>query len=362
MFTAHLEGNNRVAVPPDNDRSAEERYAALLGRRLQEVEGAVAVAFELADRTGGELRAAIQDLATQLEDVATTARKAAATPELTKDLYAFEDRFDEVHRRVDAVTRELRASVASLERRNEQLPAPYGERVAMTLGRRLESVEGEVAVASALVARTGATLQDELADVAAAGEVRRRALANELHAADVRLGEELVALRAEIRRGGHLDAKTDLRLRELVHRIEIVEGDRNAITAELVRNAEQWAAERVALQERVAELAARIVTGPILAGPDASNPDVWPSSRAFDQLRISVEGLRMRLAHHEKSVAELSKEREPVDRADDLQQLLDRLEHAGRAASEHETVIEQLERIAARMDARLEQVEAAASR
>ena len=250
----------------------------------------------LADRTGVELReelhTATAALAEELETVAGIARQAATAPAKTHDLYALEARFDEVHRRIDAVTRELRAGVASLERASGSLPAPYGERLARTLGRRLEQVEGAVVVASALAERTGAEVRDELADVAAAGELRRRRSRGssasawsvsrattrrehgahdrrwraELSALEVRLGDELAALAVEIRKGGDSDPARELAMSELIARIQLVESDRDAITAQLVRTAETWAAERVALQERVAELAARIVTGP-MPGP-----------------------------------------------------------------------------------------------
>ncbi len=365
-----------------------ERLGALLGRRLEEVEGAVTVAMAIAERTGVELReelhTATESLAEELEAVAGIARAAAAAPK-AHDLYALETRLDEVHRRIDAVTRELRAGVASLERQQSALPAPYGQQLALTLGKRLEQVEGAVAVASALVERTGAEVRDELADVAAAGEIRRRALAEELaelarrlesleagqeagtlarlaagwraelRALDVRLGDELAALRAEMQKRSHLDPKADLALRELIARIEVVEGDRDAITAQLVRGAETWAAERVALQERVAELAARIVTGPIPERSDGGEVTAWPTARAFDQLRINVEGLRMRLAYHEKAVAELAEARNVDDRIDDMQRLLGRLENAGRKVrGESDSVVDQLESIAARMDSSLQ--------
>jgi hypothetical protein len=252
----------------------------------------------------------------------------------------------------------------------------------------LEQVEGAVVVASALAERTGSEVRDELADVAAAGEVRRRALAAELgerlerlesqdqaesmsrmtalwraelSALEVRLGDELAALAVEIRKGGDSDPARELAMSELIARIQLVESDRDAITAQLVRTAETWAAERVALQERVAELAARIVTGPVPGPEDFHEGAAWPTARAFDQLRINVEGLRMRLAYHEKAVAELAEGRGVDDRIDEMSQLLRRLETAGQSVrGEHHTVVDQLERIASRMDMRLQQLGTAA--
>ena len=383
-------------LSPSRDGSADsaptvygERLAQLLGRRLEEVEGAVAVAMALADRTGVELReelhTATEALAAELETVAGIARETATAPARPHDVYALEARFDEVHRRIDAVTRELRAGATSLERASGSLTAPYSERLARTLGRRLEQVEGAVVVASALAERTGAEVRDELADVAAAGEFRRRALERELgerlerleshdraesmarmtaawraelSALEVRLGDELAALAAEIRKGGDSDPARELAMSELIARIQLVESDRDAITAQLVRTAETWAAERVALQERVAELAARIVTGPVPGPEDFGEGASWPTARAFDQLRINVEGLRMRLAYHEKAVAELAEARGVDDRIDEMNQLLRRLEYAGQSVrGEHDTVVDQLERIASRMDSRLQQLE-----
>jgi hypothetical protein len=156
-----------------------ERLGLLLGRRLEEVEGAVAVAMALAERTGEELHEATRVLAQELEVVADTARQAAEG-QRRHDTHELEMRLDEVHRRIDAVTRELRAGVASLERQHRLLPAPYGERLALTLGKRLQQVEGALTVTAELAERTAAEVRDELADVAAAGETRRRALAAEL--------------------------------------------------------------------------------------------------------------------------------------------------------------------------------------
>ena len=385
-----LRGESRPAAVED-ERGAPsiygERLALLLGRRVEQVEGAVAVAMDLADRTGVELRDELQGLAEQLETVTAMVKGAPAQPR-AHDVYELEARFDEVHGRIDAVTRELRAGVAALEQRRGVLPAPYSDRIAQTLGKRVETIEGAVEVTSALAERIGFEVRDELADVAAAAERRRAALADELtelagrlerledgdasgslsslaavwraelRALDVRLGDELSALREEIRRSGRSDARADLALQELIARIRAVESDRDAITAQLVRAADSWTAERVALQERVAELAARIVTGPA----DVRDGDVWPSSRAFDQLRISVEGLRMRLAYHEKEVAEVAGGRKADQRLDEMHQLLGRVETAGRnVRDERDSVLEQLERIASKMDLRLQQLETPAS-
>jgi hypothetical protein len=98
---------------------------------------------------------------------------------------------------------------------------------------------------------------------------------------------------------------------------------------------------------------------PVRANDDSD--DAWPTARAFDQLRIAVEGLRMRLAYHEKTVAELAGGRDVDGRIDEMHQLLRGLESAEeKARSGRASVLEQFERIAARMDHRLHQLETAA--
>jgi hypothetical protein len=367
--------------PPTTSSLVGERMSTLLGRRLAEVEGAVAVATALAERTGVDLREELHTttraLADELEEVARIARTTTEPRARAVDPTALEVRFDEVHRRIDAVTRELRAIAP------EPTPAsPYAGRFADTLGRRLSRLEASVEVTSSLVQRTEAQMRDELADVAAAGEFRRRALAGELAAVSERLeavegrdavdGPELAAIRADLRaleaRLGEdlaatrrqresdaiLGAGADLVLRELGARIDVAESDRDALTEQVVRLSESWAAERTALHERVAELAARIVTGPVpVTDGDEST---WPTPRAFDQLRIAVEGLRMRLAYHEKSVAELVRGRDVDDRIDDMERLLLRLEAAGGALARGDdvSVLSRLERLAERVDSRLQ--------
>jgi hypothetical protein len=140
--------------------------------------------------------------------------------------------------------------------------------------------------------------------------------------------------------------------------MEEIERDRDAITAELVRAGESWANDSVGLRERVAELAARIVTGPLPDRTGDDPDDAWPTARAFDQLRIAVEGLRMRLAYHEKTVAEVAGGRKADERIDEMHELLRKLETAGQdVRSGRDDVLEQFERIASKMDRRLQQLE-----
>jgi DNA repair exonuclease SbcCD ATPase subunit len=342
----------RESVPsPDPVHGA--RLARVRARRLEAIEGSVAVAMALAERTGEELRQELEEvaggLADQLDVVSRTARDAAlARPHEQKRVDA---RFDDVHRRIDAVTRELRAGVASLTR--SSLPSPYGERLGETIGRRLGRLEGEVAVWAESTDRARAEVREELGDLQADAHRRGKEV--------LRLLEDLGARLDRLERRAEGPAVTG----PLLARIEELERDRDAITSRLLHDAEAWADERAALQERVAELAARIVTGPVI-GPagsvDGEDEDAVPLSRDLDQLRIGVEGLRMRLAYHERTVAELAGGRGVDARIDEVRRLLARLEEAGaQAVGERDTVLGQIEQIAARMDLRLQNLEAPAA-
>jgi DNA-binding ferritin-like protein len=299
-----------------------ERLGVLLGRRVEEVEGAVAVAMALVERNGvelrEELRAQTESLTEQLESVAALARAAAAAAEEAHDPYTVHVSLDEVHQRIDALTRELRT--VSRERPAGAAPGgPYVGRLALTLGRRLATVEGALELATARAERITNDVRGEVAEIAKTSERRET---------------------------------------ELVDRLEQVERDRDAMAAQLLRGAESWGSERAALQERVAELAARIVTGPVPDAPAAGDGEAWPSPRAFDQLRIAVEGLRMRLAYHEKEVAEIVGGRSVDQRIDEMHHLMRRLESAEESVrEERDTVLEQLDRVASRMDYRLQQLE-----
>lgn len=226
------------------------------------------------------------------------------------------------------------------------------------LTRRLERIERE---------------REAAADVAAAAA----AWVTELTALEQRLDGELESLagrvdQAETRRDG-----PSSEIGELVARIERLEHDRDLAGEELHRTAEAWAAERISLHERVAELAAGIVTGP---APDGS---AEADSRELDRLRIGLEGMRMRLAYHEKTVGELARSSSVTDRLDELTTRVDALQALVTAAladrtggeldvaellehvqtvqlsarTEQDSLLERFERIASRMDWRLQRLE-----
>jgi len=354
------DNENQQPLPPPEpgeglDETVWHRVAHVFARRLQEVEGLIGVAMALADRTGVELREELESVAESLTEQLEAVRDVAATAAArARDLETPDVRLDELHRRIDAVVRELRAGAMSLERRNAALPAPYGERVALTLGRRIEQVEGTIAVTSGIAERLERELREGLDEVDTAAAERTARLVERLARFDARL--------RTVEAHGSLPERVEQAMHELVRRIEEVEHDRDALTAEVVRTRESLSSEQVRLQERVGELSARIVTGPPRQRAGSGSAIAWPSERALDQLRIAVEGLRMRLAHHEKEIAEITRDRRADERIAEMQELLRGLETAGeQARSGRNEVLDQFERIAARMDHRLHELEAVAN-
>lgn len=160
------------------------------------------------------------------------------------------------------------------------------------------------------------------------------------------------------------EALPSIRVDELLSRVARLERDRDETVAAAARAASSWASERAALQERVGELAAQVVPRTTRPGAVTSNRpregDVgWVMlERDVDMVRIGMEGLRMRLAHVEKSTAGSRRaggdgEEPYLDRIADR---LDRLESAV-AEVEGAAVLERLEYIANRMNSQLARLE-----
>ncbi len=240
--------------------------------------------------------------------------------------------------------------------------------------------------------------REAVADLAALAET----WTSELASLEARVDEGLATLgEPESSAGSGVAAPIDAELfdnvDELTHRIRQIETDRDAVRGELARTATSWATERAGLQERVSELAALIMTGPIHVvseGETGGPPEQTPQE--LERLRIGVEGLRMRLAYHEKTVSDLAGSKGVVQRLDELSARLDqlsaivmaqqsgdlppavegqlvavaplaqtsgilsRLDEADRLRAQgREKMLEQMEKIATRMDWRLQRLEAA---
>jgi hypothetical protein len=402
-IAALTESRQESTVEPERFAAIED-HVQELGRHLTRLEAAAAIAEAAAEKIGVELRsefadgfqsvrAEVEELGAQivrLEGAAATADGAAERlgTQLTDTVCALAERLEQIeHDRLvvaanaEATERQWVEERQALEARLDVIASaavsgqtslgPDVHRLLNELGVRLERMEHQRAAA---------------ADLAALTDTWR----GELESLESRLSEELasVVARTEDEPGGPV---LEGALEDLAARIDRMESDRDAVASELFRTAEAWKAERAALHERVAELAARIVTGPATSFADPVEGEPL-AERELDQLRIGIEGLRMRLAYHEKTVAEVAG-RGVVERLEELSARLDRLQSmvtAGAAAGPsfathmsggtspevsvllhrmeraeqgvrdtHDSFLEHMERMASRLDFRLHQLEAA---
>ena len=315
---------------------------------------------------------ALQTLAQRLERLEQDRQAVASDATHAESAWALERRALEA--RLDAIA-------ASITEERPQAPE-VGELID-ELATRLARMEGE---------------RETVADLAALAETWTA----ELAALEAKVDEGLSSLEGQAATDaagapdGGLEGWRSESLEELTERIERIERDRDAVRDELARTASSWAVERASLQERVAELAARIVTGPMQGQSDADVDAFAQTPQELDRLRIGVEGLRMRLAYHEKTVSELAGSRGVMQRLDELSARVDqlaavvaagvpmagnanptpmvqlsspetssimqRIDEGERIRKEtREKMLEQMERIASRMDWRIQRLEAARS-
>jgi len=339
-----------------------------LERRMDDL---TAFAASSAERGSDEMGRALTTLAERLERLEQD-RQAVA-----HDATSVESSWAEERAALEVRLEEIAASITA-----EIHPTPDVGHLVDELAGRLARMEDE---------------REAVADLAALAET----WTGELASLEARVDHGLATLgyQEATAAGANAEAAVDADLfdnvDELSNRIEQIETDRDAVRAELARTASSWAGERAALQERVSELAALIVTGPIHSG-GSSDAQGEHAPQEIDRLRIGVEGLRMRLAYHEKTVSDLAGSKGVVQRLDELGAQLDqlsaivmaqqsgallppghgqampvapfaetsgilgRLDEADRRRSQsREKMLEQMERIATRMDWRLQRLEAA---
>jgi len=343
---------------------------AELERRMDDL---TAFAASTAERGADEMSRALTTLAVRLERLERDRQAVASDATYVESSWAEERAALEV--RLDEIAASITSGVT---------PTPDVGRLVDELAGRLARMEGE-RVAVADLAALAETWTTELASLEARVDQGLATLGDHDPAARGSADEPLV----DIELFDNVD--------ELAQRIEQIETDRDAVRAELATTATSWANERAALHERVSELAALIVTGPVHT-PATGNAGVEfeHTPQELDRLRIGVEGLRMRLAYHEKTVSDLAGSKGVVQRLDELgtrldqlsaivmaQQagtlpppgpgqamaevpfgetsgLLSRLDEADRLrAQSREKMLEQMEKIATRMDWRLQRLEAA---
>ena len=350
-----------AATPADGSPPAdvELRFAAF-GEQLARLGTVVEDASGAAEQVRTELRVEIAALAEAVQreridlDLATSEWEARRT--------ALEERMDELAVFATATTKrgvdEMGQALNVFSRRLEELEQDRKavetdatnaekawEREHKELEARLDALATSVAEgrSQAPGASEVAALIDEFAGRLARMEGERETVAElaaqaetwtaELATLEARIDEGLSTLEehdvgdpAESE-GDHVavDGALSESLAELTQRIEHVERDGDSVRAELMRTANSWADERASLQERVSELAARIVTGPMPASTGAIGEPSEDTTKELDRLRIGMEGMRMRLAYHEKTVSELSGSRTVMQRINELSARVEQL-------------------------------------
>ncbi|MGL6278597.1 MAG: hypothetical protein ACRC50_03480 [Gaiella sp.] len=326
----------------------------------EQIESVSAVAKEALSRPVVDPAPALRELAAKLEQLDEDRRSVAT--QLADAESAWSDERESLRARLEEIT----ATAADPD-------SPRGEeaeRLVSELTVRLDRLEQE---------------RESVAELASLAEGWTHSLATLAARVDYGLIKLDQASAAPASNG---DAQE---LLELADRVAAMESDRDSVIGELNRATESWAQERAALHERVAELAARIVTGPLdaPAAASAATVELGDANQELDRLRIGLEGIRMRLAYHEKTVAEIGS-KTIVERLDELSARLDRLQYAvatsavsgeagdgadsmlgldvgellrrveaaeRNAQSQRKDMLGHLERVAARMDWRLHRLE-----
>ena len=212
-----------------------------LERRMDDL---TTFAASTAERGADEMSRALTTLAERLERLEHDRRAVATDATYVESSWAEERAALEV--RLDEIAASITAEVT---------PTPDVSRLVDELAGRLARMEDE---------------REAVADLAALAET----WTTELATLEARVDQGLATLgEHEPTSGGQKsEALVDIELvdnvDELAHRIEQIESDRDAVRSELAKTATSWATERAALQERVSELAALIVTGPLQAAAD----------------------------------------------------------------------------------------------
>jgi len=266
--------------------------------------------------------------------------------------------------------------------------------------RQLEALEQGRAALAAEAARASeawteerAWVREQLEVVASHADVRHELAELNARLAVIEGDRERVA-RTEA--APHVDEVTERGFAELAGRLDAMERDREAVAAELAGVRESWGSDRSSLESRLGEVARQLgevarQLAEVESAAASSTPESASSEREIWRVRDLVDGLRTRMASSEQKLAALAGSREVDARLDELTWRLDslentagsitapsspplpgegrfrlelrglelRMEHAEAAARENrEAVLMQLERVASRIEWRLQRLEA----
>jgi chromosome segregation ATPase len=305
--------------------------------------------------SAAETELALSTLATRLQSLEKEG--AAVGSEIARLSTTLDAEHESLHAQIDGIATSLAEASASGG-------ADESSELKLTeLSNRLQSLEEDGAAVASEVARTAALWASEL-----------EAIETRLDRVTGTLGQGATGVRAE----------TEQFLAELPARLDTMERDRQAAATEIARVSDAWQAERSSLESRLGEIATHLAEAESGGATAASEGEVA-------QLRVAVDGLRMRLASSEQELAVLVGTRDTGARLDELTRRLEslerapvvlagaadgsplpgdgrfrlelralelRMEHAEAAARENrEAVLVQLERLAARIEWRFKRLE-----
>lgn len=355
-----------------------ERLLAELAERLDGVERDRSAAAAEVARVSAAWAEEREWVRRQLEELPPAPAGAPHT------LEGVSPQIDELISRLDAMERDrvkvsaevagayelLHAERESLQTQLDELAARLAKPVASVAGDASDPLLAELADKLDSVERNEAAVASEVAHAAAFWASSLGSIERRLDKVEAARSDGLP----------HLDAGS-----ELAPRLEAIERTGAAATAEIARLAEARAADRLSLEARLDEVATQLQEAE-RGGRGAARPS---SEDEVAQLRVLVDGLRMRLASSERGLAALAGSHEFVARLDDVTARLDlmertgdivvasslpvpgdgrfrlelrglelRMEHAEAAARENrEAVLTQLERLASRIEWRLQRLE-----
>jgi DNA repair exonuclease SbcCD ATPase subunit len=333
-FTAFGEQLARLGTVVEDASGAAEQVRTELRVEIAALAEAVQrerIDLDLATSEWEARRSALEERMDELAIFATDTTRRGVD-EMAEALHLFSRRLEELEQDRKAVESDATNAEKAWEREHQELEARLDALATSVAEGRLQA-PGTSAVAELIDEFAGrlARMEGEretVAELAAQAETWTAELAT----LEARIDEGLSTLEEHDTdpvesEGTHVlvDGGLSESLAELTQRIEHVERDGDSVREELMRTASSWADERASLQERVSELAARIVTGPMPAATDATGEPSEDASKELDRLRIAMEGMRMRLAYHEKTVAELSGTRTVMQHISELSARVDQL-------------------------------------
>ncbi len=339
-------------------------------------------------RADGTLEPRLQELAARVE--AMEAGHESVTAEVARAAAAWDAERDELRIELEALAGEVNAVPGKSESAHAAIVGLVDE-----LTQRLDSLEQEKAAvateigrAQELAARVEAmeagheSVTAEVARAAAAWDAERDELRIELEA----LAREVSALPAPApTRSESEDAAIVGLLDQLTQRLDSLEQEKAAVATEIGKAQELWASEIGALEARLNDVAAASPSPGIASTPSAESveqmrelarrleavenerettPDTAAVADELQDLRVLINGLRMRVTSSEKELATLSSQEDIVSRFDDISLRLASLERASiayAAAPARPVPGDGRFRVEMRgLDQRMEQLEAAA--